>query len=155
MQNFIKINENDNVIVALNTIPEGTEISLEGGLCVTSNMEIPAGHKMAITDIEEGTEVIKYGYSIGFTKEAVKAGDWIHVHNLKTGLGDLLEYTYEPTPVEEAKTEDATFMGFNRPNGKVGVRNEIWIIPTVGCVSNVATAIAKQANEFVKGSGII
>ena len=152
MQNFIKINENDNVIVALNTIPEGTEIALEGGLCITSNMEIPAGHKMAIANIEEGSEVIKYGYSIGFTKESVKAGDWIHVHNLKTGLGDLLEYTYEPTPVEETKTEDATFMGFHRPDGKVGVRNEIWVIPTVGCVNNVATAIAKQANAFVKGS---
>ena len=73
-------------------------------------------------------------------------------HNVKTALGDLLEYTYNPTPVEEKKTEDVTFMGFNRPDGKVGVRNEIWVIPTVGCVNNVATAIAKQANAFVKGS---
>ena len=63
-----------------------------------------------------------------------------------------MEYTYNPTPVEEKKTEDVTFMGFNRPDGKVGVRNEIWVIPTVGCVNNVATAIAKQANAFVKGS---
>ena len=152
MQNFLKINANDNVIVALNTLPLGTEIQLEDGTCVTSNMEIPAGHKMAVTDIEEGCEVIKYGCRIGFAKEPVKRGDWIHVHNLKTGLGDLLEYTYEPTPVEETKTEDVTFMGFHRPNGKVGVRNEIWVIPTVGCVNNVATAIAKQANAFVKGS---
>ena len=152
MQNFIKINDNDNVIVALNTIPEGTALTLENGVTVTSNMEIPAGHKMAIRDIAKGAEVIKYGYRIGFTKEAVNVGDWIHVHNLKTGLGDLLEYTYEPTSVEETKTEDVTFMGFNRPDGKVGVRNEIWVIPTVGCVNNVATAIAKQANAFVKGS---
>ncbi len=152
MQNFIKINDNDNVIVALNTIPEGTEITLENDLKITANMEIPAGHKMAICDIAEGAEVIKYGYRIGFTKEPVKCGDWIHVHNLKTGLGDLLEYTYEPTPVEETKTEDVTFMGFNRPDGKVGVRNEIWVIPTVGCVNNVATAIAKRANAFVRGS---
>ena len=152
MQNFIKIHDNDNVIVALNTIPEGTEITLENGSSVKANMEIPAGHKMAIDDIADGGEVIKYGYRIGFTKEAVKCGDWIHVHNLKTGLGDLLEYTYEPTPVEEAKSEDVTFMGFNRPDGKVGVRNEIWVIPTVGCVNNVASAIAKKANAFVKGS---
>ena len=108
MQNFIKINENDNVIVALNTIPEGTALTLENGQIITSNMEIPAGHKMAISDIPAGAEVIKYGYRIGFTKETVTAGDWIHVHNLKTGLGDLLEYTYEPTPVEEAKTEDGS-----------------------------------------------
>ena len=152
MQNFIKINENDNVIVALNTIPKGTTITLEDVNSITSNMEIPAGHKMAICDIAKDTEVIKYGYRIGNAKETIKCGDWIHVHNIKTALGDLLEYTYEPTPVEEVKTEDVTFMGFNRPNGKVGVRNEIWIIPTVGCVNNVATAIAKQANAFVKGS---
>ena len=152
MQNFIKIHENDNVIVALHTLPAGTVIDLEDGTQVTSNMEIPAGHKMAIENMEPDSSVIKYGYPIGFTKEAVKCGDWVHVHNLKTGLGDLLEYTYEPTPMEETKTEDITFMGFKRPDGKVGVRNEIWVIPTVGCVNNVATAIAKQANAYVKGS---
>ena len=152
MQNFIKIHENDNVIVALHTLPAGTVIDLEEGTQVTSNMEIPAGHKMAIENMEPDSSVIKYGYPIGFTKEAVKCGDWVHVHNLKTGLGDLLEYTYEPTPMEETKTEDITFMGFKRPDGKVGVRNEIWVIPTVGCVNNVATAIAKQANAYVKGS---
>ena len=64
MQNFIKIHENDNVVVALNTIPAGTTITLEGDKTVTSNMEIPAGHKMAITDMAEGVQVIKYGYPI-------------------------------------------------------------------------------------------
>ena len=155
MQNFLKINDNDNVIVALNTIPAGESISVEGEggvITVTALEEIPAGHKMALTDIAEGGAVIKYGYSIGNAKEAIKEGSWIHTHNVKTGLGDLLEYTYEPVAVEEKTTEDVTFMGFNRPDGKVGVRNEIWVIPTVGCVNNVATAIAKQANAYVKGS---
>jgi altronate hydrolase len=155
MQDFLKINDNDNVVVALNTIPAGTEISVEGNdgvKTVTSLEEIPAGHKMAIYDIPEGGDVIKYGYRIGTAKEDIKEGNWIHTHNIKTALGDLLEYTYNPTPVEEKKTEDVTFMGFNRPNGKVGVRNEIWIIPTVGCVNNIATAIAKKANAFVKGT---
>ena len=152
MQNFLKIHSNDNVIVALITLPAGTKLQLENGCFITANMEIPAGHKMAISDIKEGDDVMKYGYRIGIAKEAVKAGDWVHVHNLKTALGDLLEYTYEPTPVEETATEDVTFMGFQRPDGKVGVRNEIWVIPTVGCVNNVATAIAKQANAFLKGS---
>lgn len=155
MQDFLKINDNDNVVVALNTIPAGTTISVEGSdgvKSVTSLEEIPAGHKMAICDIPEGGEVIKYGYRIGNAKENIKEGNWIHTHNVKTALGDLLEYTYNPTPVEEKRTEDVTFMGFNRPDGKVGVRNEIWIIPTVGCVNNIATAIAKQANAFVKGS---
>lgn len=155
MQNFLKINENDNVVVALNVIPAGESVQVEvqgETKSVTALEEIPAGHKMAICDIPEGGEVIKYGYRIGNAKEAIKCGNWIHTHNVKTALGDLLEYTYEPTPVEEKKTEDVTFMGFNRPDGKVGVRNEIWVIPTVGCVNNVATAIAKQANAFVKGT---
>jgi len=155
MQDFLKINENDNVVVALNTIPAGTAISVEGNdgvKTVTSLEEIPAGHKMAICDIPAGGEVIKYGYRIGNAKEDIREGNWIHTHNVKTALGDLLEYTYNPTPVEEKRTEDVTFMGFNRPDGKVGVRNEIWIIPTVGCVNNIATAIAKKANEFVKGT---
>ncbi|MBQ2803609.1 MAG: UxaA family hydrolase, partial [Lachnospiraceae bacterium] len=155
MQNFLKINDNDNVVVALNTIPAGESITVEGSngqMIVTALDEVPAGHKMAICDIPEGGEVIKYGYRIGNAKEEIKTGNWIHTHNVKTALGDLLEYTYEPVAVEEKTTEDVTFMGFNRPDGKVGVRNEIWVIPTVGCVNNVATAIAKQANMFVKGS---
>ena len=152
MQNFLKINDNDNVVVALQALPQGTVITLEGGDTVTAVEEIPAGHKMAIEDIPEGCQVVKYGYRIGNAKEDIKTGAWIHTHNVKTALGDLLEYTYDPAPVEEVTTEDATFMGFNRPDGKVGVRNEIWVIPTVGCVNNVATAIAKQANAFVKGS---
>ena len=155
MQNFIKINDNDNVVVAMNVIPAGETIQVEiqgETKSVTALEEIPAGHKMAVCDIPEGGEVIKYGYRIGNAKEAVKCGNWIHTHNVKTALGDLLEYTYEPSSVEEQTTEDVTFMGFNRPDGKVGVRNEIWVIPTVGCVNNVATAIAKQANAFVKGT---
>ncbi len=155
MQNFLKINDNDKVVVALKPIPAGESIQVEvqGEVkTITALEEIPAGHKMAICDIPEGGEVIKYGYRIGNAKEEIKTGAWIHTHNVKTALGDLLEYTYEPTPVEEVKTEDVTFMGFNRPDGKVGVRNEIWVIPTVGCVNNVATAIAKQANAFVKGT---
>ena len=152
MQDFIRINECDNVIVALNTIPSGTHICLDNSFCFTVNEEIPAGHKIAISYIPAGGKVIKYGYQIGNATEEIYPGDWIHVHNLKTALGDLLEYTYEPVSTEEHRTEDTSFMGFVRPDGKVGVRNEIWVIPTVGCVNNVATAIAKQANAFVKGS---
>lgn len=151
MQKFIKINEADNVIVAIETIAKGEIVDVNGST-ITAVEEIPAGHKMAIEDIEEGAKVIKYGFAIGLTKEPVKAGAWIHTHNIKTGLGDLLNYTYEPVATSDEKTEDRTFMGFNRPNGKVGVRNEVWIIPTVGCVNNIATSMAKQASKMVKGS---
>ncbi len=152
MQNFLKINDNDNVVVALQTIPAGETITVDAdgsSVSVTAKEEIPAGHKMALCDIPEGGEVIKYGYRIGNAKEAIATGSWIHTHNVKTALGDLLEYTYEPTPVEEKTTEDVTFMGFNRPDGKVGVRNDIWVIPTVGCVNNVAEAIVKMANKWL------
>lgn len=154
MQNFLKIHENDNVVVALETIPSGTVITLSGidEDKVIALEEIPAGHKMALCDIPQGEEIVKYGSRIGLASQAIPKGSWIHTHNVKTALGDLLEYTYEPVNVEERVTEDATFMGFKRSNGKVGVRNEIWIIPTVGCVNNVATAIARQANSFIKGS---
>ena len=160
MQNFIKINDNDNVVVALHVIPQGTVLRIAGTagemMEVTAGQEIPAGHKMAVNFIPQGGEVIKYGYRIGYAKEDIAPGEWIHTHNVKTALGDLLTYKYEPTDQREEtaadKPEPATFMGFKRPDGKVGVRNEIWIIPTVGCVSNVATAIARKANAFVKGS---
>ena len=151
MKDFMKINENDNVIVALKEMKKGEKISLENTE-IEALETIPAGHKMAVKDICEGADVIKYGFRIGTAKEDIKAGQWVHTHNVKTALGDLLEYKYEPVHMEEKITEDATFLGFQRSDGKVGVRNEIWIIPTVGCVNNIATAMAKRANAKVKGS---
>lgn len=128
------------------------ETILAGTKEVTARETIPAGHKMATAILRPGAEVIKYGFRIGNAKENIAAGQWVHVHNLKTALGDLLEYTYEPVETNVKKTEDVKFMGFARANGKVGVRNEVWIIPTVGCVNNIATAMAKAANARVKGS---
>ena len=105
MKDFIKINENDNVIVALKELTAGETI-LAGTKEVTARETIPAGHKMAIRDIATGAEVIKYGFRIGNAKENIAAGQWVHVHNLKTALGDLLEYTYEPVETNVKKTED-------------------------------------------------
>lgn len=149
MANFIKIHGDDNVAVALDAIPQNETITI-GEVTVVTQMEIPAGHKFALKELTAGTPVIKYGYRIGFTTADVKAGEWIHTHNLKTGLGDLLDYSYEPQLPEEKTTEDVTFMGYNRENGKVGVRNEIWIIPTVGCVNNIATRIAELSKDLVR-----
>ena len=148
MANFIKIHEDDNVAVALENIPQNVELEVAGEK-ITTQMEIPAGHKFALKELPTGTAVIKYGFRIGNTTADVEAGEWIHTHNLKTGLGDLLDYTYEPNLPEEKITEDVTFMGYNRPNGKVGVRNEIWVIPTVGCVNNVASKIADLSKDLV------
>lgn len=149
MVNFIKIHDDDNVAVALEAIPQNETITV-GDETVVTQMEIPAGHKFALKELAMGTPVMKYGYRIGFTTADVKQGEWIHTHNLKTGLGDLLDYSYEPQLPEEKTTEDVTFMGYNREDGKVGVRNEIWVIPTVGCVNNIATKIAELSKDLVR-----
>ena len=170
MRDFIKIHEGDNVIVALKDLALGEVIELGTGERLEAKQFVPAGHKMAVRDIAVGGEVIKYGYRIGIAKEPIHAGDWVHVHNLQTALGDLLEYQYEPVAdhadasvradgiavkngtQRKEKSEELTFQGFVRADGSVGVRNEIWIIPTVGCVNNVATALAKKANALVHGT---
>ena len=151
MKDFIKIHESDNVVVAIKEIAVGETVNA-GGMQVTAKETIPAGHKMALCDIAQGGEVIKYGFRIGNAKEDIEAGAWIHTHNIKTALGDLLEYSYEPVEIKENTSPDASFMGFVRPDGQVGVRNEVWIIPTVGCVNNIATALAKSACGRIKGT---
>ncbi len=151
MRDYIKIHENDNVIVAIKEIAAGEKVSA-GDLQITAKETIPAGHKMALCDIAEGGDVTKYGFRIGHAKENIAAGQWVHTHNIKTALGDLLEYNYEPSEIKENATPDAVFMGYQRPDGRAGVRNEIWIIPTVGCVNNIATALARSANDRLKGT---
>ena len=151
MQDFIRINENDNVAVALRPIAKGEQLTV-GQYNVTTQEDIPQGHKFALKPIEQGSEVIKYGFRIGYTKEAVPAGGWVHVHNLKTALGDLLEYQYHPVASTWKESEHAYFDGYRRTDGKVGVRNEIWIIPTVGCVNSIAQALERQAKKLIGGN---
>jgi altronate hydrolase len=151
MQDFIRIHEDDNVAVALRPIAKGEQLTV-GQYQVTTLEEIPQGHKFALKAIAAGEDVIKYGFRIGNAKEDIPAGGWVHVHNIKTALGDLLTYTYEPIGSALKETEHAYFDGYRRANGKVGVRNEIWIIPTVGCVNSIARALEKQAQKFVGGN---
>ena len=151
MENYIKINPGDNVCVALAPIVKGETLSIDDTK-VTVLEDIPQGHKIALCDMKKDSEIIKYGYRIGYAKEDIKKGQWIHTHNVRTALGDLLDYTYEPNGKELAEAPHAFFEGYRRPDGKVGVRNEIWIIPTVGCVNSIATALEKQAAYLVKGS---
>nr|MBQ8244734.1 altronate dehydratase [Oscillospiraceae bacterium] len=147
MPDFIHIHPNDNVAVALHAIPAGTVF--EG---VTANVDIPQGHKMALKPLAENDQVMKYGFSIGHATAAVQPGDWVHTHNMKTNLSGEIEYTYNPNINHPAPAETATFRGFRRRDGKVGIRNEIWIIPTVGCVNDVAKALVKENQDLVTGS---
>ena len=151
MQDFIKIHSGDNVAVALKPLASGTTVTT-GDQTITLISDIPQGNKLALTDIAEGASVIKYGCAIGLAKEPILKGSWIHTHNLKTGLGDLLTYSYKKQDTTVAPAEERFFQGYRRPNGKVGVRNEIWIIPTVGCVNNVAQAIERQAKSLISGT---
>ena len=124
----IKINEKDNVAVML-----------EGEL---------SGHKIALNDIKKGENIIKYGYPIGHATEDIKKDDHVHTHNIKTNLSGVLEYKYEPQRNEIPKTEKRTFMGYRRANGKVGIRNEIWIVNTVGCVNKTSEILAREADKL-------
>ena len=144
--NAIKINENDNVVVALSNIASGENVF---GISAAENID--RGHKMALVDIKEGDNIVKYGYPIGHATKDIKKGEWIHTHNLKTNLKGLLEYEYTPQLTELKKDREATFMGYKRKDGSVGIRNEIWIINTVGCVNKVSERIAKIANEKYAG----
>ena len=158
MSKFLQIHPDDNVVVCLEQLGKGEKITLSDGREIEAIEDIPAGHKIAIKDIDNGGNVIKYGYAIGHATENISVGRWVHTHDIKTNLEGILDYKYEPdtADIEKKKaqmgTRKGTFKGFVRANGKVGIRNEVWIIPTVGCVNNIATALAKQANAFVKGS---
>lgn len=151
MQDFIRIHEADNVAVALRPIAKGETVNV-GEYQVTTLEEIPQGHKFALKPIAAGGEVIKYGFRIGNARKDIQAGGWVHVHNLKTALGDLLTYEYAPVPSALPESEHVTFDGYRRADGKAGVRNEIWIVPTVGCVNSIAQALEKKAQKFVEGS---
>ncbi len=147
MANFLKINPADNVAVAVGDVKAGEQCLIDGA-SVTALQDIPAGHKIALNDLAEGENVVKYGFPIGHVLKPIERGGLIDHNVLKTNLEGLLEYTYKPnlTPIAPA-TKKATFKGYRRSDGQVGIRNEIWIIPTVGCVNGVAQAICKKFNE--------
>lgn len=151
MQNYIKIHPADKVAVALSPLTAGTVISIDTQE-ITLKEDIPQGHKFALQTLEAQEPVFKYGSPIGIAKEQIPAGAWIHTHNMKTALGDLLTYTYEKQHTQVVSTEERFFQGYRRADRKVGVRNEIWIIPTVGCVNNIATSIERKAQSMIKGS---
>ena len=135
MNKTVIINEKDNV-----------------GVTLTGEGNIPAGHKFALKDIKKGDYVIKYGEIIGRAKEDIKKGEWVHTHNVKSHLDEKPEaYTYD-FRAEKPAAKSGVFNGYKRKNGRAGIRNEIYIIPTVGCVNNVCMRMERLAQKYVKGS---
>ncbi len=151
MKPYLKINPADSVAVALQPLKAGTSAKT-GDYEITLREDIPQGHKFALTDIPAGTPVLKYGAPIGIAQTDIPMGGWVHTHNLKTGLGELLDYKYIPNSIPLTPTADRCFLGYRRTNGQAAVRNEIWIIPTVGCVNNVAQAIERRAQIYKTGT---
>lgn len=154
MTQVLKINPADNVVVAIQPQPQGSVIEVDGKQ-ITILEDVPAGHKIAIVDLAEGENVIKYGFPIGHAREAKKAGSWMNENNIKTNLAGLLSYEYHPKQVTlDIPNEHRTFRGYRRSDGQVGVRNEVWIIPTVGCVNGIVQKVAERLREETKCEGV-
>ena len=148
MEKSIRIHPLDNVAVALTDLHAGETVA-----GITLREDVPAGHKVALSPpLHPGDKVIKYGCPIGHATVEVAPGSWLHTHNVRTDLSDTLTYTYTPTHPHLEKHAPDTFPGFPREDGRAGVRNEIWIIPTVGCVNDIASALARRAQKFLHGS---
>ncbi|WP_392552504.1 altronate dehydratase family protein [Orbus wheelerorum] len=144
MKNIIKINENDNVVIALENINKGDNLEI-GNISINVTEDIPSGHKIAINPIDQNQNIIKYGFPIGHATSAIHIGQHVHTHNVKTNLGELNEYQYLPTPMQvDSEFLDRDIEIYRRDNGDVGIRNDLWIIPTVGCVNGIAQQICKK-----------
>lgn len=150
---MLRIHESDNVAVALRDLKAGEKVQIEGQYIQLLN-DVPRGHKAAIQKIERQENVVKYGFPIGHTTTPVKAGEWVHTHNTKTNLQGEEQYEYRPAPAAgySYPLSSLTFQGYLRPDGRAGIRNELWIVPTVGCVNGVAERIMSR---FIKEVGDI
>ncbi len=144
----VQIHPRDNVAVALEPLSRGSQP--EG--CPVLREDVPQGHKLALRDIPSGGEIVKYGCVIGFAKEDIPAGAWVHTHNVRTGLSEDGSYAYHHKTYPLPETPPRTFQGYRRPDGRAAVRNELWVLPTVGCVNAVARRIAQENQHLVRGS---
>lgn len=151
---FLRINPADSVVVCLEPRKKGDVIDIDGRQVVV-NQDTPAGHKILIKNTAQGENIIKYGYPIGHAKEDLKAGDWVNEENLKTNLEGLIEYSYHPiNQILDIKKENRNFKGYIRKNGEVGIRNEIWVVPTVGCVNGIAERLVKELKDETQEDGV-
>ena len=147
MKSYLKINPNDNVAIAVKDLEKGLNIE-EFDLSLTE--DIKRGHKFAIKDIKKGEDIVKYGMPIGHALSDIKKGSWVHVHNLKTNLSDIISYDYDKKEVsleDDLIDESLKFQGYLREDGRAGIRNEIWIVPGVGCINQTCNNLVKMANK--------
>ncbi|MDP5137714.1 altronate dehydratase family protein [Rheinheimera baltica] len=146
----LQVHSRDNVVVALQPLEQGVALPVPFA-ALNAQQAVPAGHKVALTDIAKGEPVIKYGFAIGAATKDIRAGEHIHSHNLATLLSGQVNYRFDGCQAQPLAFPDGLpreFMGYRRANGKVGTRNELWIINTVGCVNRAAMRVAEQARKL-------
>lgn len=154
MSKFIKINPADNVIVAIDTILAGQKLSIDN-ISFTVLEDVPIGHKIALQNFTIGDNIVKYGFPIGHAFKDIKQGALVNEKNIRTNLDGVLEYNYEPQDVcAESVNEILTIKGYRRKNGTVGIRNEIWVIPTVGCVNGIIKELVNDLKTETGCKGI-
>ncbi len=152
MIRLFKIDSMDNVAVAFNSIDQGTIVTADVGEGFPVLDPIPTGHKVALDNLATGQAVLKYGAVIGLATRDIRKGELVHTHNIQTGLSEQQEYSYQPDESEVQSfisVSDQPLKIYRRSNGKVGIRNEIWVVPTVGCVNGVAANIVKTFQDEV------
>lgn len=146
---LIRIHPDDNVAVALADIRAGERFD-ELGLIAAE--DVARGHKIALCEIRAGEPVVKYGNPIGLAKSDIAPGTWVHVHNVRTGLSESADYAYCHKSYPLPEVAPRSFLGYRREDGRAAVRNELWIVPTVGCVNSVAAALVRENQHLVGGS---
>lgn len=156
MKEYIKINPADNVAVAITSLQKDSEVDVDGKK-FTLVSDIPAGHKFAIKDLKEGENVVKYGFPIGHAKHEIACGAFLDDHDIKTNLAGQLDYSdIRRKEVEKCECDGVQrfFEGYLRKDGQAGVRNEIWVIPTVGCVNGIVKQIVDRLNAETGAEGV-
>ncbi|MCQ6559835.1 UxaA family hydrolase [Paenibacillus mendelii] len=158
MNNWIRLHEKDHVIIALRDYAKGEQlvgVNPSEDTVIELQDDVKKGHKIITRAVRQGEDVLKFGSSIGRAKQDLSAGSWVHTHNLGTGLSGIIDYSYMPDEsVLKAFTSPAggsqrTFSGYIRDNGDVGIRNEIWIINTVGCINKTCETLAQRASSML------
>ena len=171
---YIHIHPLDNVAVALEDLKKGETISVTAkapaGLQTTEapaeiqsaapsadillREDVVRGHKIALTDIAAGQPVIKYGCVIARARTDIPAGSWVHTHNAETELSENTTYRYDHKVYELPEVAEKTFRGYRRADGRVGIRNELWIVPLVGCVNGIAKELAEENQKLIAGTSV-
>jgi altronate hydrolase len=148
---LLQVHDADTVAVCLRDMQAGEHVPL-GSRVIQIRADTPRGHKIALRPHEPGEVVMKYGHAIGHALTAIEAGEHVHTHNLQSDLAQNDEYSYrEPAARTAIAHPQREFMGYRRADGQVGIRNEVWILCTVGCVAETVRRIAEQAQTRFAG----